>query len=376
MTNGTHDVARVALIGAYGYGAHYRLLLTELAERGIAEMVGIADTAPVPDAPPGVPVFDDHRDLLDAVAADVVIVCTPPRSHLPLALDALNAGADLLLEKPPVLDLAEHHRLSATQAATGRAVQVGFQALASPALARLREQISVGRLGDVRGVSVLAAWQRDDAYYSRSAWAGRRTIRGRPALDGAVANPFAHALMQALALLQREPVRVEAAWSRLRPQIDVDETATVRVTVDGGQQALIAVTVVGEENIDGDLVVHGSAGRAELEFRRDRLRLPGDPKHVAMPGKPTLLENLLAHRRSAEPLLAPLAATAGFTSVMEVLSAMPEPALVDPAWTRVDGPERTLIGVNAALRRCADQFALLSEIGVPWPLATGEGKTR
>lgn len=372
MTEATQDMARVALIGAYGYGAHYRLLLSELAERGIAEMVGIADTAPVPDAPGGVPVFDDHRELLRAVAPDVAIVCTPPYSHLQLGLDVLEAGADLLLEKPPVLDLAEHDQLMAAQTRTGRAAQVGFQSLASPALVRLREEIAAGRLGDVRGVSVLAAWQRDDAYYARSAWAGRRSIHGRPSLDGAVANPFAHALMQALAVLQQAPVRVEAAWSRVRPQIEIDETATLRVTVDGGQQVLVAVTVAGEENVDGDLVVVGSAGSAELEFRRDRLRLPGDPELATIPGKPTLLENLLAHRRFGESLLAPLAATAGFTWVMEALQAMPEPALVDAPWVSVDGPNRTLTGINAALRRCADQFALLSEIDAPWPVATGE----
>lgn len=316
--------ARVALIGANGHGRHHR---GQLASLRTVELVALCDTAPVVDPPVGVPVFSDHVEMLAASKPDIVIVSTPPRTHLPLAVDALRAGADVLVEKPPVLSLDEHVRLSEAVVETGRAVQVGFQALASPELPRLRELAPCD-------VSVLGAWQRDDAYWSRSPWAGKLP------LDGALRNPFAHALMQALAIQRSEPVRLEVAWCRVRP-IEVDDTATLRVTCADGGRVLIAVTLAGEDFIDSRMRVGG----VELDYRVES----GIP----------LLENLLAHRLRDEPLLAPLALTRGFTAVVEALGTMERPGLV-PA------DHGVLRGVNRALRICIAKFALLNEIETPW----------
>ena len=96
--------ARVALIGANGHGRTHRRAIAELD--GV-DLVAIGDVAAVPDVPEGVPVFADHRDLLAATGPDIVIVCTPPHTHLRIAEDALRSGADVLLEKPPVLDGVE-----------------------------------------------------------------------------------------------------------------------------------------------------------------------------------------------------------------------------------------------------------------------------
>ncbi|HCT79783.1 MAG TPA: gfo/Idh/MocA family oxidoreductase [Micromonosporaceae bacterium] len=324
--------ARVALIGANGHGLHHRRQLASLRD---AQLVALCDTAPVIDPPADVPVFHDPAQMLSAGKPDVVIVSTPPPTHLPLAVAALRAGADVFLEKPPVLNLAEHDALTETIDETGRAVQVGFQALASPELPRLRALAPCD-------VSVLGAWQRDDAYWSRSPWAGRLP------LDGALRNPFAHALMQSLAIQASEPVRVEVAWCRIRP-IEVDDTATLRVTCANGGRILIAVTLAGEEFIDSRLRV----GAVELDYRVGS-------------GVP-LLENLLAHRSMGEPLLAPLAITRGFTAVVEALATVEKPGVAP-------GERGVLHGVNEALTRCVEEFALLNEIDIPWA-ATVTGGT-
>ena len=97
---------------------------------------------------------------------DVVIICTPPHTHLDLATDVLRAGCDILLEKPPVLSLAEHTELMSVAAETGRIVQVGFQALGSRALTRLLDAVRSGAVGEVTGVAAVGSWRRSDAYYS------------------------------------------------------------------------------------------------------------------------------------------------------------------------------------------------------------------
>ncbi|MEE6307576.1 Gfo/Idh/MocA family oxidoreductase [Plantactinospora veratri] len=386
---------RVALVGASGHGMWHRRIIAPLHDAGRLELVALVDVRPVeaaPDAPvpPGTGVFTDHREMLAATRPEVVVICTPPHTHLPIALDAIRAGADLLLEKPPVLSLAEHRTLAAALAEHGRVAQIGFQALGSVALRELTSAVADGRLGRVTGISTVASWQRTDGYYARAPWAGRRSLNGRPALDGVLVNPLAHAVMQCLAVAGAAvsagavspsgavdgaapdwPAQVELERYRTRP-IEVDDTAALRATLGCGLPVLAAVTLAGEDFIAGEVIVHGSAGRAVLEYPTDRLTLPGDPGPREVPGRVNLLENLLAHRAdpAGVPLIAPLSRTAAFTALVQAISAAPEPASVDAGWVVATGvgPERvlTIRGVNAALRRAAAEGALLSELGVPW----------
>ncbi|MFI7211199.1 Gfo/Idh/MocA family protein [Micromonospora maritima] len=369
---------RVALVGANGHGRWHRRTIAQLRAAGRLRLVALVDVRPLevdPDAPvpPEAAVFTDHRAMLAATHPDVVVVCTPPHTHLPIALDALAAGADLLLEKPPVLDLAEHRTLAAAADAAGRAVQVNFQALGSAALAELTG--ALGRLGPVTGIATLAAWQRPDAYYARSPWAGRRTVDGRPALDGALANPLAHALMQCLAVAESvtgapvRPARVEVERYRVRP-IEVDDTTVLRLTPHAGPPVLAALTLAAEEHVPGEVLVTGERGRAVLEYPTDRLRLPGDDAPRPVPGRRGLLANLLDHRADGTPLIAPLARTGPFTAVLDALRDAPVPTLLGGDLVRAvgDGPERVRVlrGVDAVLRAAAETGALPSETGVPW----------
>ncbi|WP_422774495.1 Gfo/Idh/MocA family protein [Plantactinospora sp. WMMC1484] len=408
---------RVALVGASGHGLWHRRTIAPLHDAGRLELVALVDVRPVEDAPDapvpaGAGVFTDHREMLGAVRPDVVVICTPPHTHLPIALDALAAGADLLLEKPPVLSLADHRTLAAALAGAGRVAQIGFQALGSAALRELVSAVTGGRLGRVTGISTVASWQRADGYYARAPWAGRRSVQGRPVLDGVLVNPLAHAVMQCLAVAEAAvaavavippggvdgvplvdgaspvgvdgaspvgvdgvppgwPAQVELERYRVRP-IEVDDTAALRVTLGCGLPVVAAVTLAGEDFIAGEVIVHGTAGRAVLEYTTDRLTLPGDPGPRAVPGRVNLLENLLAHRADpiAVPLIAPLHRTAAFTALAQAIQAAPEPELVagDRMLATGAGPDRvlTIRGVNAVLRRAAAEGALLSELGVPW----------
>ena len=359
--------ARVALVGAGGFGLVHRRTIAQLRDAGEVDLVGLADVRPVPDAPPGVPVHTDHRALLDAVRPDIVVVATPPYTHAPIASDALYAGADVLVEKPPVVDLAEHRALSAVLGGTGRSCQVGFQALGSRALTELMSTVDGAEL---TGIAMRGAWMRDDAYFQRAAWVGRSTVDGRPALDGALANPFAHAVMQVLAIAARHGDPVDVTVERYRTRdIEVDDTATLRLTYPGGMRALVAVTLCAEEFRPGDIAVHTAAGTAVLEYPTDRLQLPGEPELTERPGRTVLLANLLAHRRDGTPLLVPLSRTAAFTAVMDAVRAAPVATI--PARylsTRDDLPTPRLVidGINAAIDEAVARGALFSELDLPW----------
>ncbi len=350
---------RVAQIGANGHGLWHRRQIAASSHT----LVALCDVAPItdPEMHPDVPIYTDHTAMLAEQRPDIVIVVTPPPTHLPIATDALRAGADVLLEKPPVLTLAEHQDLSHVLAETGRRIQVGFQALGSAALARLLEAIDAGRLGTVTGVAAAGAWWRPDSYWTRSAWAGQRAI------DGALVNAFAHAIMQSLAIARTGVQRIELERYRTR-DIGTDDTATLRLTGDG-PTVCVAVTLCSTDFIAGEITVTGTGGTAVLEYPTDRLKLPGDDDFAEIPGRRGLLDNLA----EGGPLIVPLERTKPFTAIVEAIGAAPRPTLVadEHLVPHPDGTGRAIAGVADAVHAAAAQQALFSELGFGWTFAPG-----
>ncbi|GIJ46545.1 oxidoreductase [Virgisporangium aliadipatigenens] len=369
---------RVALVGALGHGLWHRRVIERLRAAGRVEPVAFCDRQPLTDAEDAplrdVPVFDDHRRMLAATRPDVVVVCTPPHTHLPIALDVVHSGADLLLEKPPLASLAEHRRLTAELRTTGRTAQVGFQALGSHALQRLSAAIADGELGDLSRLGAVGAWWRPDAYFTRAPWAGKRFLDGRPVIDGALVNPFAHALMQALVLAgpaATAPMRLELERYRSRA-IETDDTTFARVTFASGVELVVAVTLDSSVFLPGEIVVTGHRRTAVLEYPTDRLQLPGDDEPVHVPGRDGLLENLLDHRADpAVALIAPLSRTAVFTTLLEAIVSAPEPARIPARHLRPhpDGGGSAVEGIDRLVRKVVTRHRLPSELNVSWAAA-------
>ncbi|ANZ41608.1 oxidoreductase [Lentzea guizhouensis] len=111
--------------------------------------------------------------LLAEEELDVVLVCTPPRHHVPLALECLAANVHVLVEKPPALSLGEVDALvAAERTSTGRVATV-FQHRFGPAAIRLRRLVAEGVLGRSLVARSDTLWYRDDAYFAvpwRGSW--------------------------------------------------------------------------------------------------------------------------------------------------------------------------------------------------------------
>ena len=164
-----------------------------------------------------------------------MIIAAPLGAHFQLATIALTAGADVYLEKPPVASLDDFQVSSSPPAADRTVVQVGFQSLGSRALEMLTEDaLGIGRLVKV---SAVGPWSRTVGYWTRSPWAGRRSLGGQPVVDGVATNALAHAVVTALAIVGcRRLDDVESVETDLyrANAIDSDDTSVVRIRTDPG----------------------------------------------------------------------------------------------------------------------------------------------
>jgi predicted dehydrogenase len=85
--------------------------------------------------------FSDHRGMLDAARLDAVIVCSPNGTHGEVVLDALAAGAHVLVEKPLCITLADAGRIVTARGGSGLVVQVGYMKRFDPAYEALLEDL-------------------------------------------------------------------------------------------------------------------------------------------------------------------------------------------------------------------------------------------
>lgn len=370
----------VVLAGASGYGRSYLRELVSLESSGTVRLLGVCNPVPLDDEGRALvgdrPVDADLGRLLDATGADIGIVATPIHTHVALARQVLDAGASLLLEKPPAATLAEWRDLvayaSGRAGAAPAAVQVGFQSLGSVAFTHLRSLVRDGALGDVRGIGGWGAWSRPDAYYRRNRWAGRRALDdGTPVVDGALTNPFAHAVATALALDGStgadDVTGIELELLRAR-DIEADDTSCLRLRTARGTTVVVAATLCAASEDEPVLIVHGSRGRAELHYTRDVLVVDGEQRTFE---RTTPLRNLLAHLDDpSQPLQAELAGCGAFMRVLEAVRLAPDPTLIEPQWLRRrgEGDEAavSVVGVERTVRDAAERLRTFSELGVPW----------
>lgn len=156
---------RIALIGAGIMGRqHYRHLLNVSQAR----LCAVADPGPQAEAfaaECGVPWFADHRRMLDGARPEAVIVANPNNLHVATALDCIEAGVPVLVEKPVGVHLDEVRALVEASRRRNVPVLVGHHRRHNPLISRARQVITDGKLGRLINVTALWQLQKPDSYF-------------------------------------------------------------------------------------------------------------------------------------------------------------------------------------------------------------------
>ncbi|MBB4906137.1 Gfo/Idh/MocA family protein [Actinophytocola algeriensis] len=375
----TGSITRVALVGARGHGASYLDRLDRLAETGRARLVAVAD--PRPPGPlatrlSGATWHDSLADLLADPRArpDVVVLATPVHTHTELAVTALRAGCDVLLEKPPTPSLAQYEELRAAANETGRICQIGFQTFGSEAVEAVRRIVADGELGTVTGFGALGTWVRTAAYWARAAWAGRRRLDGRDVVDGVVTNPLAHAVATALlvagATRLDQVAAVETDLYRAN-DIEADDTSSGVVTLADGQRLGFGLTLCAARRSPALVLVHGSAGTLRLAYESDTIEVDGRGGTRTLTfGRTDLLDDLLTARETGRRPRCPVDDTAAFMRVLEAVrqAGTPTPIANHHLHWQGEGDDRhpVVTDVEKWCRHAATRVATFTALGAPW----------
>ncbi|GAA4924693.1 Gfo/Idh/MocA family protein [Streptomyces coeruleoprunus] len=368
----------VVLAGARGHGRWHLDNIRRLRRAGLVTLAGICELFPLDERELdglGTPAQSaDFGALLDTTGARIAVVCTPIDTHTDLALSAARRGVHLLLEKPPAPSEAEFRRMADGVREAGTACQIGFQSLGSHALPAIAALVADGAIGEVTGIGAAGAWARDEAYFRRSPWAGRRRMGGTDVVDGVLTNPLAHAVATALALdgspHAEDVTGIELELARAN-DIEADDTSCVRITTTSGTPVTAAVTLCAEQPGEPYVLVHGRHGRITFWYKQDRVLVQraGHGPVETVHGRTDLLENLVRHLTDGAELLVPPHRTGAFMRVVEAVRTAPDPRPLPPgSWYADEVAGRRIVkGVDALVHASADTLSLFSELEAKAP---------
>jgi len=166
---GANDRVQLGLIGC---GERGRYDMRNFIKAGNADVVALCDVYDAQideaqrDAPRGKG-FRDHRKLLEVKELDVALVAVPDHWHSAIAIDALNAGKDVYVEKPLTLKIEEGPPIVKAARVNGRICQVGMQQRSGKHYLEARQQyLDTGKLGKI---TLARTWWHGNTYHLRKA---------------------------------------------------------------------------------------------------------------------------------------------------------------------------------------------------------------
>jgi UDP-N-acetyl-2-amino-2-deoxyglucuronate dehydrogenase len=254
---------RIALVGAGVIGTHHGRVISELKDR--LELVAVADIhlerAQQLAAEHGGRAFASLRDALAEVEVEVVTICTPTGRHGEGAIEALQAGKHVIIEKPAEVTVAKTDEIVAAQRRAGTLVAVISQHRFDPATEVTLEAIRRGELGRLTTGIASIDWWRGQGYYDSGDWRGTWELDG----GGALMNQGVHTVDLLLATMGR-PVEVFAYTATLaHRRVEVEDVAVGVVRFESGALGVLHATTAAYPGLSARLQVHGDRGSVVID---------------------------------------------------------------------------------------------------------------
>ncbi|MCZ7542972.1 MAG: Gfo/Idh/MocA family oxidoreductase [Anaerolineae bacterium] len=251
------EKVRTAVVGCGKVGHTHAQALATLPE---SAFVAVCDTdlarAQAFAGQYGVAAFGDVGEMVTQAGVQAVTVCTPHPVHATPAIQAAEAGAHVIVEKPMTSTLKDCDTMLAAAAKSGVKLGVISQRRLYEPVQRVRAAIDAGKIGNpILGVVTLLGW-RDEAYYRADPWRGKWDAEG----GGVLVNQAPHQLD----LIQwfMGPIdAVFAYWDNLNhPYIEVEDTAVVALRFKSGALGSILLSNSQKPGLYGKVHIHGANG--------------------------------------------------------------------------------------------------------------------
>ncbi|MDR3052836.1 MAG: Gfo/Idh/MocA family oxidoreductase [Coriobacteriales bacterium] len=251
---------KYALIGCGRIAANH---LAAAQQNGL-EVVALCDVVPqamaekaerfeLPDARR----YTDYQQMLASEQLDLIAICTESGKHAAIALDCIEAGVNLIIEKPIALALADADAIIRAADARGVKVCACHQNRFNKSIQAMRAALEAGRFGQLLYGTAHIRWNRGRQYYEQAPWRGTWEQDG-----GALMNQCIHNIDLIRWMMGDEVSEVFAYTDRLaHDYLEAEDMGLAVLRFANGSYGLIeGTTDVYPKNLEETLYLFGSEG--------------------------------------------------------------------------------------------------------------------
>lgn len=205
--------------------------------------------------------YTDYKEMLADIKPELAAVATESGYHAAIALDCIDAGANLIVEKPIAMSLKDADEMIARAKKRGVVLSACHQNRFNIAVQKTREALEAGRFGTLSHGSINVRWNRGRGYYDQAPW------RGKWALDGGcLMNQCIHGIDLLRWMMGGEVEEVYGATRRrFHDYIEGEDVGTAVVKFKNGAVGTIEGTVnVFPKNLEETLYIFGERGTVKI----------------------------------------------------------------------------------------------------------------
>lgn len=252
---------KFAVIGCGHIGKRHAEMVIRNEE---AELVALCDIKPKEELgleAYDVPFYNSYEKMLAEIDADVITVATPNGLHAEHSKLALDAGFNIVVEKPMALTKADAEAVIFKSLRANKQIFCVMQNRYSPPSAWLKEVVEQKLLGDIHMVQLNCYWNRDERYYKKGGWKGTADLDG-----GTLFTQFSH-FIDIMYWLFGDVDNIKGNFRDFIHQdmTTFEDSGLVSFDfLDGGMGCLNYSTAVWDKNLESSLTVVGSKGSVKV----------------------------------------------------------------------------------------------------------------
>ncbi len=201
--------------------------------------------------------YTNYMELLQKETPELVAICTESGEHARIALDCIDAGAHVIIEKPIALSLADADAIIQRAKAKGVKVCTSHQNRFNKSIQKIREAVEQGRFGKMFYGTAHIRWCRDKNYYDQANWRGTWEQDG-----GALMNQCIHNIDLLRWMMGDEVKEVVGMTDKLNhPYLECEDLGVALVKFKNGSYGIIeGTTDVYPKNLEETLYLFGEKG--------------------------------------------------------------------------------------------------------------------
>ena len=205
--------------------------------------------------------YTDFETMLEREKPQLAAVATESGLHAEIALLCLEAGANVIIEKPMAMSMADADRIIAKSEEKGLKVCVCHQNRFNTAVRKLRRAVEDERFGTLSHGAINIRWSRDKDYYDQAPWRGKWSQDG-----GCLMNQCIHGIDLLRWMMGGEVLEVYGQTRRrLHGYLEAEDVGAAVVMFKNGAVGTIeGTTNVYPGNLEETLCIFGERGTVRL----------------------------------------------------------------------------------------------------------------